>query len=309
MATCKGTDGAVYYVTSRATNKLSYAACESTNFPYITGDGASSTGVSAARSTEQSYRGTYSFKITRTTTSAGEARFCDNSSKDDMHELSAGKTYKAIGYFYVPSTGGPQASEVELVIAYTTASTGDWNEVTASPTSPYDSWQLAQTSGVALSTGVVGTRCFVRITSAATTGEYFYIDEVRITTGDDVKAEIAGIDSWELTASADNDETTNYKDGRDKKYIQTTVGWSGTIAGSYDSTDYMQNIIDAYSSTDSSGPVDVELELYADETTDDVFIGNFKINSAANTGSIGTKRSFSAEVMSNSGVRHSTYST
>jgi len=144
-------------------------------------------------------------------------------------------------------------------------------------------------------------------TAKGTDGAVFYVS-ARSTTGD-TKTEIAGIDSWELTVSADNDETTDYVGGRDKTYIQTTVGWSGTISGSYQTSGKMQDIIDMFSSTDGTGPAEVELELFADETTDDVFIGNFIINSVANTGSVGTKRSFSADVMADGGLRHTTYST
>ena len=144
-------------------------------------------------------------------------------------------------------------------------------------------------------------------TVKGTDGAVFYAS-ARSATGD-TKEEIAGIDSWELTVSADNDETTDYKDGRDKKYIQTTVGWAGTISGSYQTSGAMQTLIDMFSSTDSSGPAEVDLELYADETTDDVYIGNFVINSVANTGSVGTKRSFSADIQASGGVRHTTYST
>jgi len=311
MSTVKGTDGAVFHASARASNLLSYPACNSTKFPYITGDGDSSTGVTVARSTEQAYREGYSQKITLAQTSGGEARFCDSSSKDDLHGLSADKTYKLSGYIYVPSTGGCQAAEVEIVVAYTTVSTGAWHEATASPTSPYDSWRPVSTTAHALTAGAVGAVVMVRVTSNATTGEYFYIDNVKLTTDTtgDAKEEIAGIDSWELTAGADNDETTDYIGGREKKYIQTTVHWTGSMSGSYATTGPMQTIVDQFSSTDSSGPADVDLELYADETTDDVFIGNFKINSIANTGSVGTKRSFSADIQSNGGVRHTTYSS
>ena len=309
MATVKGTDGAVYHASSRASNLLSYPACNSTNFPRITGDGVSSTGVTVARSTEQAYREGYSQKITLSQTSGGEARFCDNSSKDDLHELTADKTYKLSGYIYIPSAGGCQASEIELVLAHTTGAAGSWHEATISPTSPYDTWQPVNTTPHTLTDGV-GAVVMVRVSSNATTGESFYIDNVKLTTDTtgDAKESIAGIDSWELTATADNDETSAYG-SREKSFIQTTVGWAGTMSGTYYSTGPMQTIVDQFSSTDASGPVDVDLELYADETTDDVFIGNFKINSIANTGSVSTKRSFSADIQSNGGIRHSTYSS
>lgn len=144
-------------------------------------------------------------------------------------------------------------------------------------------------------------------TCKGTDGAVWYVS-ARSATGD-TKVEIAGIDSWELTVAADNDEVTDYKNGRDKRFIQTTVGWTGTISGSYETTGTQQTFVDMFASTDASGPANVELELYADESTDDVFIGDFLINSVANTGSVGTKRSFSADIQATGGLRHSTYST
>lgn len=117
---------------------------------------------------------------------------------------------------------------------------------------------------------------------------------------------IAHIDSWELTASADNDETTAYG-SRDKTYIQTTVGWSGTISGSYDSTDASQQaLVDMFSSTSTGGPAAVTLTLVGSTADSDIYHGSFIVNSIANTGSIGTKRSFSAEVMASGGVARTT---
>lgn len=161
-------------------NLLTYVNCESTNFPHIKDDGDSSTGMTVARSSAQAYEDDYSQKLTKSSSAAGEARFCDNSSPGDMHELLAEKTYNLQTYMYLPSSGGPLAAEVELIIAYTTASTGAWNETSASPTSPYDTWQLVETENVELPASAEGTKCFVKISSAATSGESIYIDNVRL---------------------------------------------------------------------------------------------------------------------------------
>jgi len=116
---------------------------------------------------------------------------------------------------------------------------------------------------------------------------------------------IANIDSWELTVSADNDETTAYG-SREKSYIQTTVGWTGTISGSYDSTDASQQaLIDQFSST-STGPAAVTLTLVGSTADSDRYSGSFIINSIANTGSVGTKRSFSADIQATGGVSRTT---
>jgi len=116
---------------------------------------------------------------------------------------------------------------------------------------------------------------------------------------------IAEIDSWELTVSADSDETTAYG-SREKSFIQTTVGWTGTISGSYDSTDASQQaLIDQFSST-STGPAAVTLTLVGSTADSDIYHGSFIINSIANTGSVGTKRSFSADIQATGGVSRTT---
>lgn len=117
---------------------------------------------------------------------------------------------------------------------------------------------------------------------------------------------IANIDSWELTVSADNDETTAYG-SREKSFIQTTVGWTGTISGSYDSTDTSQQaLIDQFSSTDGTGPAAVTLTLVGSTADSDRYSGSFIINSISNTGSVGTKRSFSADIQATGGVSRTT---
>lgn len=117
--------------------------------------------------------------------------------------------------------------------------------------------------------------------------------------------EIANIDSWELTVSADNDETTSYA-SREKSYIQTTVGWAGTISGSYDSTDASQQaLIDQFSSS-STGPAALTLTLVGSTADSDIYHGSFIINSISNTGSVGTKRSFSADIQATGGVQRTT---
>lgn len=117
---------------------------------------------------------------------------------------------------------------------------------------------------------------------------------------------IANIDSWELTVSADNDETTAYG-SREKSYIQTTVGWTGSISGSYDSTDASQQaLIDQFSSTSTGGPAAVTLTLVGSTADADRYSGSFIINSIANTGSVGTKRSFSADIQATGGVSRTT---
>ena len=90
--------------------------CESnTDQPYIKDDAYSLNNSTWAQDTTEKYRGSASFRMTITAGGAqADARFCDNETTSDMHELKTGKPYKLSAWIYVPSAGGPALAEVKL---------------------------------------------------------------------------------------------------------------------------------------------------------------------------------------------------
>jgi len=160
-------------------NLLNYADCEnSSQPPAIKDDGASTNNASFARSGDQKYEGTYSYKHTITATGTdGDARFCDDAATDDLHELVAGQTYELEGYVYVPSTGGPAAAETKIVLGYYDSAAWTLTEVAATG---QDAWEKVTTGDVAIPSTATAAIALVRIDSSASDDEFVYWDNLRL---------------------------------------------------------------------------------------------------------------------------------
>ena len=122
------------------------------------------------------YKGSYCFKLTKTTAARAIAYFVDNTNSTDMHGLIPGITYNASAHIYVPSTGGPTSTEVVLdVDDYYSAA---WHEKQDSA-STQDTWELLEKEWTmsVLATGFKGS---IEISSNASTGEFIYVDNIRL---------------------------------------------------------------------------------------------------------------------------------
>ena len=149
------------------------------SLPYLVGDSYSLSGCTAALSTQQFHTGAKSLKITKTATSTGEYRFCDNINKNDLHGLLTAKTYSLSVYTYLLATGSPTTAEVKLIIGYTTSTAAAWKETTGRVSTVKDAWALAETANVILS-NAVSAKVLIRLNAAASTGEVVYVDNIRL---------------------------------------------------------------------------------------------------------------------------------
>ena len=152
------------------------------SLPYLVGDSYSLSGCTAVLSTQQFHTGAKSLKITKTATSTGEYRFCDNINKNDLHGLLTARTYSLSAYTYLLATGSPTTAEVKLIIGYTTSTvaTEAWRETTGRVSTAKDAWALAETTNVVL-TNAVSVKVLVRVNTAASTDEVVYVDNIRLT--------------------------------------------------------------------------------------------------------------------------------
>jgi hypothetical protein len=116
------------------------------------------------------------YKLTKTAASRGVARIVDAESSTDMHTLLPGVTYNFSCYVYVPSTGGPTSTEVNLDIGqYYSAA---WNETQDTATTQ-DAWEKLEIEWT-MSTAATGFAGSIEISSQASTGEFIYVDNVRL---------------------------------------------------------------------------------------------------------------------------------
>ncbi len=150
------------------------------SLPYILGDTFSLSGCTAELSTQKYYEGTKSLKITQTAVSTGEYRFCGNINKNNLHTLFPGTEYQLSGYTYLLSTGSPTTGEVKFILGYTTSTGGAWHETTGNVSTGKDAWGLVETTNFLIPTGAKSAKALIRINAAASTDEYFYVDNLRL---------------------------------------------------------------------------------------------------------------------------------
>jgi hypothetical protein len=151
--------------------------CQSTTPPMLFGE---TVPVNVNGTQEQSteitgYDGrAYVWKYIITTTGTlAQIRLNDNITAGDMHGLIAGLTYIFKVWVYIPSVGGPLASETRLVLF------GDVSGTTSVYATTQDAWELITL------TKTMGTdaRCNVQVSIDATagSGEFCYVGDVSLT--------------------------------------------------------------------------------------------------------------------------------
>jgi len=173
--------GSASYTVAREDNLIDRGNCELPIAPMMFGETVPvTTRCTFARSGDFSHTGDYSYKFTKTAAAPtnGYLRLTDSADAGDMHGTVAGSSYTLSFWVYTPTTGGMLPSEISIGIG--TNNGGGWIETLESPTG-LDAWEQIEidftvpsdTTGFVIS--LVGA-------GAATANEFFYIDDIRLTT-------------------------------------------------------------------------------------------------------------------------------
>ncbi len=163
-----------------AVNLIVNANCEAVADPYIIGDGSSLSNATFARDAAEVYKGSYSFKLTKTSAAGAGTAFADqvdNDNTNDLHGLIPGKTYHYTVRVKVPSVGGPQAAEVRLNFAY--YNLGAWRYADAHATGQ-DAWELLDCGEVTIPATATGITAYVEIHTNAEVNEFCNFDEFEL---------------------------------------------------------------------------------------------------------------------------------
>jgi hypothetical protein len=154
---------------------VNYGGCEATASPTIDGTAASVVQCSWARSTDQAYQGTYSYKFTHTGSSAKSYAYLqDGTATNDLHGLSVGVEYTL--EMWVKLTTIPYAEFAISIADYqsswaataqATVSDTDWQKVSVSRTI------RASATGISLYLGA-------NVNTDTASGEIAYVDNIRL---------------------------------------------------------------------------------------------------------------------------------
>lgn len=179
--------GSAGYTLAREDNLIDRGNCESSTAPMLLGETIpAQTNTSGERSGDQSHSGDNSYKITITNGAIAAHRNLEDKNTavtDDMHGLVAGETYEISAWVYAESAQTLQASDVKIqVYEYSTIDTA-WNQIgSASSTSTEDAWsEITKTITIADDASGMIVRFYVASGQAAN-GEYFYVDDIKLTT-------------------------------------------------------------------------------------------------------------------------------
>lgn len=177
-----GTGSAVYTL-AREDNLIDRGNCESATAPMMLGETVPVTSNATwARSSDFARSGDYSYKITKTIAAGtvGYATPTDNINTADMHGIVPGETVEVSAWVYVPTAGGPSTiSEAFMYVQYYDLSAAGW-QTASSAAATYDAWNKLSAS-VTLSTDASGFRIIFYIANGASSGEYFYVDDIKVT--------------------------------------------------------------------------------------------------------------------------------
>lgn len=169
--------GSPSFTLAREDNLIDRGNCESATAPGILGETGAGVNATWARSSDLAHGGEYSYKLTKTTAAGAGAcagLFNDNQDTTDLHGIVPGETVEVSCWIYVPSTGGPSASEAFLKVSYYDAAA--WTTETIS-VSAQDTWEKLSTSVTVPSTAT-GFNARSGIDTGAALGEYIYVDDV-----------------------------------------------------------------------------------------------------------------------------------
>jgi hypothetical protein len=161
-------------------NLIERGDCESTTPPMIFGETVPlTTDATFARSSDQAYEGTYSYKMTKTSAAGGTTSrvyLVDDISSADLHGLIAGLEYTIVAQVYIPSSGGPAASETKL---YIQSGNGGFTNSDVDTASEQDEWEEL-TATLTLDSSDDRFRIIILLETTAALNEYIYIDNIRL---------------------------------------------------------------------------------------------------------------------------------
>uniref|UniRef100_A0A6M3KA27 Uncharacterized protein n=1 Tax=viral metagenome TaxID=1070528 RepID=A0A6M3KA27_9ZZZZ len=164
-------------------NLITNPTCEVVSSPpFIIGDGYSVSATTIGRSSTAKYKGTYSYKITKTNAAGTGARYNfedrDTAVTNDMHGLVKPKSYSVTLWAMMPTTGGV-SDLAEYRFQFYEYHDAAWWSVFNVALSSYDTWQqLGQT--ITLHGNDTGILCRMSFASTASINEFGYIDQISL---------------------------------------------------------------------------------------------------------------------------------
>ena len=159
---------------------VSWAGCEhATTHPrFSTTSGVTLSDCTLARSAVQKNIGSYSRLMTKTVAAGTAATYDlqDNNDTTDLHGVLPEHEYTYRARVYVPSTGGPAATEVRIALGeyYNPGGGAQWNW-TEQAASVQDSWETLSINKT-INASATGIIVRVQIDSAAANTEFIYLD-------------------------------------------------------------------------------------------------------------------------------------
>jgi hypothetical protein len=165
--------------------------CESTTSPMIFGETTPVlSSATWARDAAQFKFGAYSYKFTKTVAAgtAGVVHLVDNTNTNDLHGLVAGTKYSFIVRVRLPSSGGPAAGNVSLVLG---DYLGSWQYTTATLVGATATWLYFYVTRT-IRASATGADMYLQIASGEANGVYFNADDIRLWQGDNVDEALAG---------------------------------------------------------------------------------------------------------------------
>jgi hypothetical protein len=159
-------------------NVMDHSDCESGEIPHLRRDGFLLSNCSVVQSNEQKSSGSYSFKVTKTNAAGTAAvlHFNNSISTGNMHGLYPSTGYRMSVAAYVPSSGGPTASEVSIRMRYHNGTSWTSETDSASTTDSFENL----TKTVTTATNATGIDFGIVMASTMAQNEYFYIDTVTV---------------------------------------------------------------------------------------------------------------------------------
>ena len=175
--------GSAQYTIAREDNLIDRGNCEEPIAPMIFGETVPLVNTATfAKSTDFAHTGKAAFKFTKTSAALTDARvyLTDNTTDTDAHGAVAGSTYALSLWVYVPTASGIDPSEIFLFLQTAVGGSATWEGSAVSPTA-LDTWQEL-TLTKTMDADHHGFRIFLRANTTAALNEYFYIDDVKLTT-------------------------------------------------------------------------------------------------------------------------------
>ncbi len=175
--------GSAQYTVVREDNLFDRGNCSSPIPPMIFGETVPVlNNATFARSSAQAHTGDYSYLFTKTSAAGagiGRVNITDNFDVTDMHGTVAGSAYGFSAWTYIPTASGVAVSEVQILISQSIAGAALTLVDTMTATT-LDAWENL-TSTFTLDVAATGFTIQIRAATGAALNEYFYIDDLKLT--------------------------------------------------------------------------------------------------------------------------------